>query len=410
MRNNILVKEKAMKSIGFFIIGMALVCSLNACKQEEVNKPGKGGEKPGVVSNIQSKSLPGAVSISYKLPQKGAMYVTAEYETRPGSKKSVKASKYNEELLLEGFPEEGEYTVNLYAVGIGEQKSDPVTVTVKVLTPPLVSASKSLKIREDFGGINVSFENIYEGDLSIEVLTTDSVTGKFKTAYTHYTKVKNGSFSVRGYKPVERLFGVTMRDRWTNTTDTSYVTLTPYFEQLLPYDKYTPLFLPTDTYDGHKWGTLTPRDMNFLFDGDNNPASASTFMTKPNGGVMPQHFTFDIGKTAKLSRYKIWMRGDHTFTGAAPLTWELWGSNQPNLDGSWESWTKLSEYTMVKPSGMPLGQNTAEDLAANLAGIEFNLPLTAPPVRYLRFKTTASWSAVKQVAMQEMWFWGEYQQ
>lgn len=401
-----------MKKIFFrlFVIGAVLSCILNACKEEEANKPGKAGEKPGTVSDVQSTSLPGGASISYKLPPAGAMYVMAEYEIRPGMLQNVKASKYNKELLLEGFPKEGEYPVVLYAVGEGEQKSDPVTVMVKALTPPLVAASKSLKLSEDFGGISVSFENIYEGDLSIEVMTTDSVSGKLKTAYTHYTKAKAGTFSVRGYPPVERMFAVTMRDRWSNTTDTTYITITPYFEELLPYNKYVPMFLPTDTYEGHKWGTLTPRDLNFLFDGDNNPASTSTFMTKPNGGVLPQWFTFDIGKKAKLSRYKIWMRGDHTFTGAAPLTWELWGSNDPNLDGSWDSWIKLGEYTMIKPSGQPLGQNTAEDLAANLAGLDFNLPLSSPPVRYLRFKTLSSWSAVKQVAMQEMWFWGEYQE
>jgi len=388
-----------------------LGCCFAACEKTSLNKPGEGGEKPGPVSDVKVTNLPGAASISYTLPPSGTLYVMAEYEPKPGEIRTVKASKYDKKLLLEGFAEEGDHDVTLYAVGSGEQKSEPVHVTIACLIPPVVAAAKTISLREDFGGINVSFENVYKGDLAIEVLTTDSISGKLKTAYIHYTNGEKGDFSVRGYKPEERLFGVTMHDRWSNTTDTAFVTLTPFFEELLDYTRYKPLYLPTDTYAGHKWGTLTPRDMPFLFDGDNNPASTSTFMTLPNGGTMPQHFTFDIGQTAKLSRYKIWMRSDHTFTGAAPKTWELWGSNNPDLtNGSWDGWVLLSEYTMVKPSGGPLGSNSSEDLSANLAGLDFNIPVDAPAVRYIRFKTTSTWSSVKQVAMQEMWFWGEYQQ
>ena len=52
-----------------------------------------------------------------------------------------------------------------------------------------------------------------------------------------------------------------------------------------------------------------------------------------------------------VSRYYPGKYGN-TFKAGHPKHFELWGSNNPNPDGSFDdSWVLLSEYESVKPSG-----------------------------------------------------------
>src|SRR3546814_4699641 len=47
---------------------------------------------------------------------------------------------------------------------------------------------------------------------------------------------------------------------------------------------------------------------------------------------------------------------------ANPRRWEVWGSNEPAEDGSYEGWFKLADCESYKPSGAPVGELTAEDI------------------------------------------------
>src|SRR3546814_18531628 len=73
-------------------------------------------------------------------------------------------------------------------------------------------------------------DNQYEADLSLGVVTPDS-TGTWAAAGIHYTQQPEIRFSIRGYEPVERKFGVFIKDRWGNTSDTLYSDNLPLFEE-----------------------------------------------------------------------------------------------------------------------------------------------------------------------------------
>src|SRR3546814_10792502 len=63
-----------------------------------------------------------------------------------------------------------------------------------------------------------------------------------------------------------------------------------------------------------------------------------TFLTGP-GTPMPQWFTFDLGVTAPLTRMKLYQRGTNAtrlYSGGNVKTFEIWGSTEPNPDGSWD--------------------------------------------------------------------------
>ena len=218
------------------------------------------------------------------------------------------------------------------------------------------------------------------------------------------TKRKEGSFAVRGFDPLERTFGVFVRDRWNNRSDTLFADLTPVFEQKLDKTKFRKVELPSDTYDPHIGSNVVN-----LWDDQTGNAGSNIFHSKPGSGL-PQWFTFDLGITTTLSRFKLHHRDggtDGAYTGGDPRVYEIWGRNNPDTDGGWENWTLLMTCESVKPSGQPEGTVTSEDKQfAVVDGEDFDFPAAIPPVRYLRFKTVKVWGVLDHMYIAELTFWG----
>ena len=86
---------------------------------------------------------------------------------------------------------------------------------------------------------------------------------------------------------------------------------------------------------------------------------------------------------------------------------EIWGSMSPNPNGAFDqSWTLLLKDEIKKPSGLPSGQNTDEDLQEFFDGHEFEFPLDMPDVRYIRMKVTETWAKVNCFYLVEVAFYG----
>ncbi|HYH55502.1 MAG TPA: DUF4959 domain-containing protein, partial [Anseongella sp.] len=151
--------------------------ALGACKkdQHKLDPLENDGIPPASISNVEVENLNGAVRITYTLPNdEDLLYVVAECETEKGMVQS-KSSLYSNTLLMEGFGDTREREVALYAVDRGENRSEPVKVSVKPFTPPMQLVRNSMDIIEDFGGVKISFMNELESDLVISVLTPDSL-------------------------------------------------------------------------------------------------------------------------------------------------------------------------------------------------------------------------------------------
>ncbi|MES2454524.1 MAG: DUF5000 domain-containing lipoprotein [Bacteroidota bacterium] len=383
----------------------AIALTISGCKEAETEPFNKSDKAPAPVSNVKVVSLPGGANISYDRPE-NMLYVKATYFIRPGVEREAKATYYKNTITIDGFADTKEYEVKLYAVSRGENASEPVTVKVTPLTPPIITVFSSLRFEAIFGGIRVGFTNASEADIVINLLTQDSI-GDYVPAETFYTKRKEGFVNARGYQPVKRKFAAFIRDRWNNHSDTVYTEATPIFEQLLDKTKFKEVRLPTDTYVQHCCGT----GMINLWDASWN--SANVFHTKPGTGL-PQWFTFDIGASLGLSRFKFYHRlgggqqaTDGAYTGGDPKIFELYGSNSPNQDGSWASWTLIGEFESIKPSGSPLGTVTSEDFQyAVVNGEEFDIPPGTPKYRYIRWKTKQVWGALDHHYLAELTFWG----
>ena len=392
-----------------YLILIACGMCFYSCSEENNREPVTSDSTvPGQVSNVQVETLPGAVKLTYDLPAGLSLsYVKAECLIN-GVVRQVKASSYVNNLTIEGFADESTYTVNLYSVNRSEHASEPVSVQVKPLSPNFREVFKNIQLLEDWGGAGVFFENPYEADLAITLMYVDS-TGFWSTGETYYTKSQKGQFSLRGLPPVETKFGVYVRDRWDNTSDTLVKDLTPRFEKQLNKSNFRGMSLPGDA-------PLTP-DYGWANWWNNLPyggGGGETFATLANG-QWPHIVTFDMNtpEGALLSRMKLWQRGSGAFSPLAyndrsVRLFEIWGSMNPNPDGSWDSWTLLLDGEIIKPSGLPIGTNSDEDMEAYWNGNDVDFPLDIPYVRYIRFVCKETWGKMTTLFISsEMTLWGQ---
>ena len=400
------MKTYIYKLIFFLVCGAFAACSDEA----DMNHPTGSKVPPAQVLNVTVKNLPGSAIIYYDLPDdKNLKYVRASY-TVDNMVKTVNASFYTDSLVVEGFPFKGEFDVQLSSISYGETASQPLVVKVNPETPPYQEVRKTLTSAETFGGIRVSFDNPEKAKLAVGVIKKQKG-GIWNQIYMYYTESKGGDFYVRGLDAVPTDFGIFVRDRWGHQSDTLYVNESPLFEEQCDKLLFRKMMLPTDSYLCHSWSEITKgNDMTRLWDGitDADP----TFQTLTTT-VMPQWFTFDMGETYKLSRFNMISRYypgkyGNTFKAGHPKKFEIWGSLNPNPDGSFDdSWILLSTYESVKPSGGGVNDAlTAEDQEAAKNGENFVIPDDAPAVRYIRFKTNETWGATRYMHLHELTFFG----
>ncbi len=373
-----------------------------ACKEEIPGTLIKGGSKPDQVTNVSVENRPGGAKLSYAVPDnEDLLYVKAIFEYPEGNEREVRASLYVDTLVIEGIGDTRERTVKLIAVSQSEQASEPVDVTIRPLTPPVRSIGHSLLATGDFGGIAVRYENELTYDIVIEVLKKDN--GGWNLIESHYSNNAKGIFSVRGQEAVPTTFGLYVRDRWNNKSDTVIVDLEPLYEaELAPP---TPInVLPGDYnlfFGGYHYG--------FMFDGVISGANfVATLLTETS--LLPLSFTLDFGKPTKFSRFKYWMRQHDTdglYNYASPEKWELWGTNE--LADDWNQWTKIMDCTAEKPSGSLPGILTALDRETAAAGLDFDFPAGTPVYRYLRWRTMKTFGSLNAVQISELAFFGNDQ-
>lgn len=396
------------------LIIIAIMCCslLLGCEPEALKDPIDGdGDMPGQVSHVQIKNIAGGATISYDIPyNRNLLYVMAEYTIRDGVTKQVKASYYDNSVTVEGFPNTAPRTVKLYTVTRNEKTSEPIEVTINPLTPPVQATFNSLKMEATFGGVRLYFDNEAESNLVLTILGPDA-NNEMIPAQVYYTKSVKGTFAARGFTPEKQRFAAFVRDRWNNLSDTLYGEYIPLPEQLLDKTKFKKVQLPTDTYEPH----TGQGDMTALWD-DKWNGGGKAFHTKPGTGL-PQWFTFDLGVSAKLSRFKFYHRKgsgqgqfDSAYTGADPKEFELYGSNDPASDGSWDSWTLIGTFKSVKPSQSAEGVVTDEDFQyAVVNGEEFDILEGGDvPYRYIRWKTNKVWGSLDHAYIEELTLWGDF--
>ncbi|WP_118193834.1 DUF5000 domain-containing lipoprotein [Albibacterium indicum] len=382
-----------------------------SCNERKLEPLVQKGDKPSIVSDISVKNDHGAATISYALPDDSELlYVEAEYTLDNGVTKKVKSSVFKGFVKLEGFTSTNEREVFLYTVNRSEMKSDPISVKIKPLISPIELAFNSLLPTQDFGGVNVKYDNELENEYVLYFLTKDSV-GQWEIydkLYTLSTEI-NPSFSFRGLGAEPQEFAFYFTDKWQNRSDTLFQTITPLYEVEIDKTLMKHYQLDNDYYVP-KFAT---RQLKNLWDGPSTAAGSNFFLQEYTGFAFPWWFTIDLGKKYQIGRMKVFpspaqsgTRYSYFFGNLTPRVFEIWGSNDPGIDGSWDSWTLLDRFESIKPSGLPMGENSAEDIAVGLAGEDFTFSNYEQAYRYIRVKVMDSWSSQAGFILQELTLWG----
>jgi len=387
----------------------ATVLSVSSCQDDLVPKSLKTGTAPGPVKAYTYESIPGGAIITYDLPEGSDLrYVKATYTLNSGVVREAKSTVYKNTIQVDGFANEGEYAIQLNAIGVGDVESAPLIAQIKALRPSHKLLMDSIRINNSmyaaFGGVNVDFKN-YTGSSMVFHLLAKNADNKFQEIQTSYSSAKIGRVRMRGLEPVAREFGIYVTDRWNNKSDTVALTLTPFKEALIDGKKFVALTLSNDTWEHHT-GQGRARPLVILFDGTWAQNSV-IFQTKPST-VMPQWFTFDMTQSFRLSRFMLYAdippSERNVYNGGQPLEFELWGSNNPAA--SFDNWTLVGAFKSIKPSGSPLGTVTADDIAQARKGEEFEIEGNAGSFRYWRFKTISTWGGVSYLQLAELTFYG----
>lgn len=399
-----------MKKIVYLSYLLLFQLIMISCSESFVGQPASSSKQPNELSNPAATPIPGGAIITYDVPDDtDLLSVRAEYILN-GKLVNSEVSIYADVLKLEGFGSTESQTVDLYTVNRSFVKSKPVKVSFNPLTPPVVTAIESLSMREDFGGVQFKWENETSSEFAIYLLAEDFETGEMETSEVLYSKQKDGLYSLRGFEDVERTFGICFRDKWDNYSDTVYAQFTPIYEMQLDKSKFKQGKLPGDNISeiNDSWAFWR------LYDEKLDQWGWSTH--GGNGGKPgPIRYTFDLGVTAKLSRYKVYQRLGFEYDHYSPKKWRVYGTDyiEPSkmadvdyFDGEvyQQDWIYMGDFEIIKPSG--LEKNTNEDLEVAYAGHEFMFDLSIPPVRYLRFEQFDTWSGGLEVNYREITFWG----
>lgn len=392
-----------MKKIWLFPF---LLLLLQACKEDElVGQYPVDSVPPGPVTGMTVENVPGGAVIRYKIPaDNDLLYIKATYH-RNGKTVEQKASVYDTRLVLEGLGKSQTQSVTLVAYDRSENASSPATVEVTPLNAPIYSILESMVVQADFGGVRLDWANQNAADIVVTVITKEARYGveEFVEAANFYSKTKAGVGTVRGYADEDREFGVYIHDRWGNVTDTVFGVYKPFYEEALDkglFRRWNPPGIPYSAYTTPNW---------YIENLWNNRIDA-----QPSGGTgfanFGLQFTFDMGQMAKISRFKINQRPETNllYNYAHPKRFELWGSPHPNVNADFAGWIYLGTFESIKPSNLPLGQLTDEDIQyAHINGEEWNMPLDSKPVRYIRFVCQETWAQANDVQMMELSMWGD---
>ncbi len=400
-----------MKKIVYLSYLLMLQLIMISCHEAFIGQPPTNEDQPNSLSNPSVTPIQGGAVITYDLPgDRDLLSVRAEYQLN-GKLVNTEVSIYAEELKLEGFGNTDLQKVSLYTVNRSFVKSDPVEISFNPLEPPVATTMRSLSMREDFGGVQLKWNNETNAEFAIYLLAENFQTGEMETAEVVYTKQKDGLYSLRGFEDTERTFGVYIRDKWDNYSDTLLAKFTPIYEVELDKTKFKQGKIPGDniTEINDSWAFWR------LYDGKLDEWGWHTSGGN-DGKPAPIRYTIDLGSVVKLSRYKLYPRLGTEYKHYSPKKWKIYGTDYIDpahmADTEYfdsekyhEDWEFLGDFEIIKPSG-PGDQITNEDLEVALAGHEFMFDLSLSPVRYLRFEQYDTWGGALEVNYREITFWG----
>jgi hypothetical protein len=390
-----------MKKYIFPLIGIFVLFSCSDQEHLPVNEK-KG--KPDPVTDVKAVAVPGGAVVSYKIPDTDDLLaVKAVYTLSNGMHGEVMASYFTDTLKIEGFTDTSPHEALLYTVSRSQVLSDPVTVTFTPLESPLSKVIKSVRIIPDFGGATFHWKNEDQALFVFDLLVEDA-NGYMVSTKIFQNKLDSMEYTVRGYDTTPRKFAINITDQWGNESGLIY----PEGEVLIPIredklDKSIMQFM--HLYNDSEFNIWGGMDL-FMIDDDLTTFGHSTPLD------WPPYITIDLGKNATLSRIVINQRffENMYYNGANWSIFDVFRCNvaSPSIIPNPNEWELILNCNLVKPSGMPLGECTNEDLRQARQGDSFAFPRGMEPIRYVRICVRQTWGFYNFSFNSEISFYGSY--
>ena len=129
--------------------------------------------------------------------------------------------------------------------------------------------------------------------------------------------------------------------------------------------------------------------------------------TGGDSGPWPHRMSFELAQPTKLYGFKIFQRsgGDWAYRAGNPKHYTLLGRNEPVVDDSDDGWVVLGTFQSVKPSGLPVGQLTNEDINYARAGEYYTIE-NHTAYRYLQIRVNETWGNEQATHFTELQFFG----
>lgn len=390
----------------YVVLFIALLTGVSCQKELEFRAPiGTSSAVPSQISNPEVISLPGKVKIKYKVPaDENLLYVKAEYQLKSGKLYETKSSIYTDTITIEGFADTLEHDVKLYSVSKSEVLSAPITVKVRALEAPFIKVFKSLNIKNAFGGYNLQALNTAEDNIAILVMRRNEFkefeVNNFESVRTRVEEIIS---KIRGLDTVNQELAIFVKDKWGNSSDTLYTTIKPIFEQQFPPQNFRGFQLPGDAPQVTNGARL-----EYAWD-DRLGWPWTSFTHQINGGPNPHMITFDMGVKGKISRVYIrpYPEGSRWYYLTTMKHFEIYGSENPSANGNLDnSWVLLGRFENKKPSGLPYGNDSADDQAIASAGFNYEIEVDKPEVRYIRVRCLENFGGGTAQSINEIKIYG----
>lgn len=397
-----------MKKHRFILILLPLL--LAACQEDYIGQYPTDSVAPAAVTNVRVDNQKGKVVLYYDLPDVSDLLgVKAKYIS-PTTREATEmfSSAYVNSLTLNGFGQSTKVKVSLVTLDTSYNESEPVTVEVEPLPSPIYDIVESLSVFESFGGLKLTWDNELHEGIALCVLTKNEE-GVFEEIETFYSTGPHPLYTVRGLESKETEFGFYCKDYYGNQTETVFKTLTPLFEEKLDKTKFKQNYLNNSKFPFHSYGG---KSMTKMWDGTYNVANNLFYVQNVTSPYEPVNFSFDLGVTAKLSRFRLWTRVDYIYALHHVRRFEVWGTTDPVVAGSgdsWDGWEHIMDCESLRPSGETEGGNpTAEEKQYVMDGEEWEFDFSnLPVVRYLRFKILSTWGGSQFCFINEIDLWGD---
>ncbi len=389
-------------------LGILGIFLLGACETPEGPRPNGDDEiAPGLVTVDEVVNISGGAVIYYTPPEDvDLLYIKAAFTDNRGIDREVKSSAANDSLLIQGLGEVKEYQVHLSAYDRVENQSEASTTTITPLEPPVRLIGPSLTGEVDYGGIKVFYENSMRAEVSLNMLVEDSLTGGMRYTESFLTSQESGSYSFRGYPPVKTRFGVYVEDRWENKSDTTYFEITPIPDDYVDKGDISVFKIQGDE-DFEQFGHSAEEMWDDRWSDQWNTGHTDF-------APLPHYLTLNLGVNVELSRFKLYQRGgDELYKHGNPKHFRVYGTLDVNDLPPYDpqdpnaGWTLLGEFHSFKPSGLPVGQFSSEDVEFQDKGEDFEFDVdNLVEIRYIRLEVIETWGNLNLTVIGELSFWG----